>query len=1070
MSTKKLLSTLLFLLIPIGVLGFEESGIIYNSTVAGEQQIALGIRQEGQMGAYNGNIARNARATGIAYKFDGSRSQGYKSGWFDATTPGCLCEGWGAGFTLGRSFHGRANQAVGGVYNLEVKSFVTEETSITSTVWIRDKLGGKNQPRLEVTHRYGPSAKAPGVLFQALVTMTNISGETLQYVRYNRTMDWDIHPTEFRERVTIKGVRASFVSPNFPKVLASGNNGFMMPYPNYHPYYHTKWPKRGQYNKDFNEAGPADHGFTATFGLTPDHQDSSNLEKGLACGESVTFMIYYGAAANKSELEAAFAAEDVPLYSIGQSSDRTYWGARRNQSDVSYGFGFKGVSGTAIAPGLPTKIASLPGGVETDENIVQTYAPPAIYGDSLYQAVFNFRKDKQWHGDILKYPLDKDGNISPWSDSSAATKLLNALGSGRLESDVPYNNTLKTGRSIWTVGNDPNCPGGLLTKTSSNNNFTKANVSKLEKLLFNCEAASNATDLIRFVRGADIHNGSSGLTRVRDSILGDTFHSEIVFVGAPKAGYSSDFVNLGKSESYFRFVNGYGGFSEGNKSRRAQIYVGANDGMLHAFDEDLNERWAFIPPSVTPKLRNMLGVYSSTIGNGKSNSVFNVDGPITVKDIYIHATKEWKTVLVGGLGYGGKSYYVLDITDPDDPQHMFTISNNDTNKTVNYWAADGTKSSYPYLSAPDHIDYQKLGDTWSRPSITLLPYQSTDGIKQRWGMVFGGGYGGGASSGFGPYVFVLDFEPDTTLSPNTSGGKIISAAAIAPDPSSDIPNGVTADLSVVSQDGTSLANYFGGIAYFTDLQGQLWKYNLSKASLDENNDNLFALNLAYRAQGTLANDRFGFNQVATTIVQDDSGASSLFNYFGTGDQSRIQRKDSTMNNRIFGIRDADFPSYGLAITGTGKNAASSQNIDSEECVTDITQNWYSNTYSKTTLVPSPGKPTDDWTKVIGRAGLYAKKVYFSIYRPESLSCPLTGTSQIIEISDGCGGVSQYNVGQGLITAPVIDNRGNIYVGVSNLASGTKIGGSGIDNITRIGDAGESPEGGVEWKSWQEITY
>ncbi|MEJ6766473.1 MAG: hypothetical protein QNK46_04840, partial [Methylophilales bacterium] len=65
MSTKKILSAILFLLIPIGVLGFEdfeESGIIYNSTVASEQQIALGIRLEGQMGAYSGNIARNARS------------------------------------------------------------------------------------------------------------------------------------------------------------------------------------------------------------------------------------------------------------------------------------------------------------------------------------------------------------------------------------------------------------------------------------------------------------------------------------------------------------------------------------------------------------------------------------------------------------------------------------------------------------------------------------------------------------------------------------------------------------------------------------------------------------------------------------------------------------------------------------------------------------------------------------------------------------------------------------------------------------------------------------------------
>ena len=213
----------------------------------------------------------------------------------------------------------------------------------------------------------------------------------------------------------------------------------------------------------------------------------------------------------------------------------------------------------------------------------------------------------------------------------------------------------------------------------------------------------------------------------------------------------------------------------------------------------------------------MLGVYSNTKGEGKSNSVFNVDGPISVKDIYIHASKEWKTVLIGGLGYGGKSYYVLDITDPDEPKHMFTISNNDDNKTVNYWAADGTKSSYPYLSAPEHIDYQKLGDTWSRPSIMLLPYKSVDGeIKQRWTMVFGGGYGGGASSGFGPYVFVLDFEPDTSLSPSTSGGKIISAIPITPDPSSNIPNGVTADMSVVTSDADELADYYLSLIHISE--------------------------------------------------------------------------------------------------------------------------------------------------------------------------------------------------------------------------------------------------------------
>ena len=1046
---------MMFLLTPIGVIGFEESAIIYNSTTVEEQQIALGIRKEGQMGARLGNIAENAPDTGIAYKFDGSYSQGYKSGWQDATTPGCLCEGWGAGFVdrVGRQSHGRANESKGGVQNIEVKSFVSDETSITSTVWIKDSL---DQTVLEVTHRFGPAAKVPGALFQALVTMTNISGDSLQDVRYNRTMDWDVPPTEFNEYVTIKGAAASAASPNTPKILYSGDNGFMTPDP------FSSSGSYGSYrNKDVDRGGPTDHGFTATFKLGE-----------LLCGEAHTFMIYYGAAPDRPTMEAAFVTEDVPLYSIGESANRDRYGRRVDPSDVSYGFGFKGLSGSAIAPSLPTKTAILPGGIETDEDIVQTYASSVLYGKSLYQAIFKFRKDKQWEGDILKYSLDDDGSISTSPPGSANFKLQKALLQARLESDTPYEDG---GRSIWTVGNDPDC-GGLLTKPSNNNNFIKVNTDQLEQFLFNCEEqpGDNAMMLVRFVRGADIHNedplGGEGWQRPRIGLLGDTFHSEMVFVGPPRAGYSSDVTGFGKSESYFRYLNGYAEFSMRNKSRRPQLYVGANDGMLHAFDEDLNERWAFVPPSVTSKLRDMLGEVSSTRGRGKSNSVFNVDGPIAVKDIYIHATKEWKTVLVGGLGYGGKSYYVLDITDPDDPQHMFTISNNDTNKTVNYWAADGTKSSYPYLSAPEHIDYQKLGDTWSRPSIMLLPYQSTDGkIKQRWTMVFGGGYGGGASSGFGPYVFVLDFEPDTTLSPNTSGGQIISAIPIPSDPSSDIPNGATAHMSVVTSDGTALANYYGGIAYFTDLQGQLWKYNLSKATLDEDNDNLFELNLAHRAEGTLANDRFGFNQVATTIVQDDSGASSLINYFGTGDQSRIQRRDSTINNRIFGIRDIDFPNNGLTLTGTAKNAATSQNIDDPDCVTDITQNWHSNTYAKSTLSPSPGAATNDWTKVIGRAGLYNKSIFFSIYRPEDLACPLTGTSQIIEISDGCGGVSQYNVGEGLITAPVIDNRGNIYVGVSNLADGTKIGGDGRDNITRIGDVEESLEGS-DWKAWQEITY
>jgi type IV pilus assembly protein PilY1 len=1054
----KFIITSLFLLLSCLANAFETGGVIYNSTTTSEQVIALGIRPEGHMGAPSPhNIAQNAGYTGIAYKFPaGSKNRtgaDAEGTWQDATTPGCLCEGWGAGArdSRGLQFHGRANESAGGVSNVTVKSFETSDTSLVSTVWINDSAGN---PVLEVIHRFGPSALVPSTLFQGLITITNISGNTLQDVRYNRTMDWDIPPTEFSERVSIQGARASVTSSDTPRILYSGDNGFMTP-----NVWNSRWYYGRPLNADIVRYGPLDHGYVATFKLGD-----------LVCGEAHTFMIYYGAGLNRAALETAFSTESVPLYSIGESnpSGRSYWGTP-GPHDIAYGFGFKGVSGSAIAPSLPVKTATLPGGVDTDESIVQTYAPPAPVGTNLYQATFKYHLDKQWEGDILKYQLDAAGKIlTGVPPLRAHQKLQDRLNSTTLHE--PYDSG---GRSIWTVGNDALCPGGALTKPTNNNNFSLTNSTQLEKLLFNCGTGTSPTanDVINFVRGQDVHwEGTGSTSDPRPYLLGDTFHSEIIHVGAPRAGYSAG-TSFAKSEAGFRYQNGYGGFVTTNMSRAKRIYVGANDGMLHAFDEDLNETWAFIPPSVLPKLRNMLGTSGSSVGTGKSNSVFNVDGPITVKDVYIHAESQWKTVLMGGLGWGGKSYYALDVTDPDNPKHMFTINNDETAKTVQYWDADGTKTTYPYLTAPDHINYATLGGAWSRPVIMLLPYIDGLTIKQKWVAVFGAGYAGGSSSGYGPYVYVVDFEPTPLTTPATTGGQIIQTVQVTDDASSNVINGVTAHLSVITSDGTSLANYYGGIAYFTDLQGQLWKLDLNKSSLDDGNDKLFSLAKVFKTESTLANDRFGFNQVATSVATD--GASSyVLNFFGTGDQTRIQRRISSINNRIFGIKDVDFPANGLAISGTDRtvSSASINDLNATACTSYLTKDWWSDIYSKSTLATSK---STDWQKVIGRAKFKNTSVVFSAYRPEDKSCPIFGTSQLIEIklasSINCDVVETYAVGQGLITAPVIDGRGNIYIGVSNLPPSETVGGDGVDNITKIGTGGES-SGGVKFKSWREIRY
>ena len=85
-----LVSAALFF-IPLASADFKTGGVIFNSTSEEDQTIALGIRPEGHMGApWPHNVAVNASTTGIAYKFDGSATQGGITGWRDATTPGCF--------------------------------------------------------------------------------------------------------------------------------------------------------------------------------------------------------------------------------------------------------------------------------------------------------------------------------------------------------------------------------------------------------------------------------------------------------------------------------------------------------------------------------------------------------------------------------------------------------------------------------------------------------------------------------------------------------------------------------------------------------------------------------------------------------------------------------------------------------------------------------------------------------------------------------------------------------------------------------------------------------------------
>jgi type IV pilus assembly protein PilY1 len=103
--------------------------------------------------------------------------------------------------------------------------------------------------------------------------------------------------------------------------------------------------------------------------------------------------------------------------------------------------------------------------------------------------------------------------------------------------------------------------------------------------------------------------------------------------------------------------------------------------MLHAIkvSDDVSdtsggtELWAYVPSMV------MSSMYLLADTNYESRHRFFVDGAPVVSDI--HDGTKWRTILVGGLGKGGRGYYALDVTDPTSPKALWEFTDSDLGYT-----------------------------------------------------------------------------------------------------------------------------------------------------------------------------------------------------------------------------------------------------------------------------------------------------------------------------------------------------------------------------------------------------
>ncbi len=215
----------------------------------------------------------------------------------------------------------------------------------------------------------------------------------------------------------------------------------------------------------------------------------------------------------------------------------------------------------------------------------------------------------------------------------------------------------------WGSGSQEVCTNEEIIKECTN--WKEISEAKLAELV---------KDFVRGVGGTPARGGSYTVP-TDGPPLGDIFHSSPIVVGPPSS-ISPDY----NYESYFRM---YG-------DRHTMLYVGANDGMLHAFvaednkddgrDDTGKELWAFIPNNLLAKIQQTRWGHN-----------FFVDGTPIIRDMYFKDLPTpdpmnkgdclkngsdcfmgaYRTVLVSGERKGGSAYFALDVTDPEDPKYLW---------------------------------------------------------------------------------------------------------------------------------------------------------------------------------------------------------------------------------------------------------------------------------------------------------------------------------------------------------------------------------------------------------------
>ncbi|KXS54005.1 MAG: hypothetical protein AWU57_1613 [Marinobacter sp. T13-3] len=280
-------------------------------------------------------------------------------------------------------------------------------------------------------------------------------------------------------------------------------------------------------------------------------------------------------------------------------------------------------------------------------------------------------------------------------------------------------------------------PRNIYTYTDSGGiDFTKANLSAFTQAMQDDLSYSGNTSLaenrIDYLRGQSV----TGL-RVRKSRLGDIVNSSPVYVQAPSLSWPSA-EPFGEAATVATDPNDfYSDFRSAQKDRQGVVYVGANDGMLHAFSAESGEElFAYLPEFLASNADDQ-GLHYLT--RPSYSHRYYADLTPVVSDVYTETVNDsfdgWRTVLIGGGRTGAKGIFALDISDPS--------------------GFDNGASDIPMWEFTSEDD-GRLGYVTEPPTIGLAAWGKNGGnTDYRWTVFLPNGYlSDTASTG----LFMLDIE------------------------------------------------------------------------------------------------------------------------------------------------------------------------------------------------------------------------------------------------------------------------------------------------------------------------